>query len=262
LYNKSKVFFELELAHLNNAGVIDSKIEEITINSSNLNEELKVMVYLPPNYSPLYTYPVLYVQDGQDYFQLGRIARIADEGIENNELEDIIIVGIPYHSVEDRWNKYNPKGDKFEGYQKFLVHELVPLIDQKYSTHHLAFGRALIGDSLAGTISLATCLNYPHTFANIAMQSPYVSNEILQLCKAYKNQFSSLTIYHVIGKQETKVKVTNGKEKDFLTPNRQLNEILNEKPFTYFYDEFSGDHTWTYWQPDLKRALRKLFPKN
>ncbi|OZM58292.1 hypothetical protein CIB95_01600 [Lottiidibacillus patelloidae] len=240
---------------------IKSSIDELTVNSKFLKEEINVMVYLPPAYSHLYTYPVLYVQDGQDYFQLGRIATFADEGIKEMQLEDFIIVGVPYKSVEDRREKYHPNGEKNEAYQQFLVHELVPFIDKEYSTHHLAYGRSLMGDSLAGTASFITSLNYPHTFANIVMHSPYVNDTVLKKAENFQSLSSSLNVYHVIGKQESVVETTKGKTKDFLTPNRTLHNILQNKPFTYFYDEFEGDHTWTYWQPDLKRALKFLYSK-
>ncbi|MEH7483998.1 alpha/beta hydrolase-fold protein, partial [Neobacillus drentensis] len=46
---------------------------------------------------------------------------------------------------------------------------------------------------------------------------------------------------------------------DFLTPNRKLSKIISEKSITYFFEEFNGNHTWTYWQPDLRRALKMLF---
>jgi enterochelin esterase-like enzyme len=240
---------------------IKSSIEELTINSQYLNEEVNVLVYLPPAYSSLYTYPVLYVQDGQDYFQLGRIATFADEGIAEKKLEDFIIVGIPYTSVEDRKAKYHPKGEKSTAYQQFLVYELVPFIDKTYSTHHLGYGRSVMGDSLAGTASLLASVNYPHTFANVVMQSPFVNESVLEAVDKFEANTSSLNIYHVIGEEETIVETTKGKTKDFLTPNRQLHDIISKKPITYFYEEFSGDHTWTYWQPDLKRALKFLFER-
>ena len=41
-------------------------------------------------------------QDGRDYFQMGRIGRVADELLANDEIENIIIVGIPYQDRFDR----------------------------------------------------------------------------------------------------------------------------------------------------------------
>ncbi len=47
--------------------------------------------------------------------------------------------------------------------------------------------------------------------------------------------------------------------KDFLTPNRQLHQLLTEKGYKVFYEEFEGNHTWKYWKPDLRRALIENF---
>lgn len=64
-------------------------IKEIMFYSNALNEEIQLLVYLPPNYSDLYKYQLLIAQDGKDYFQLGRIGRAADELQLNNDIEEI-----------------------------------------------------------------------------------------------------------------------------------------------------------------------------
>ena len=73
-----------------------STLEELKFTSSILEEEVEAIVYLPPHYSPLYTYPLVIAQDGQDYFNLGRIARAADQLIGEDSIRSIIIVGLPY----------------------------------------------------------------------------------------------------------------------------------------------------------------------
>lgn len=234
------------------------KIEDITLHSKELGEEVTMLVYLPANFSPLYKYSLLIAQDGRDYFQLGRIGRIADELLSKKEIENVIIVGIPYESVEDRRRKYHPKGEQHPAYIRFLAHELVPYLDEHYPTYQMGMGRALIGDSLAATVSLLAALQYPHTFGKILLQSPYVNEDVFTAVKEFR-QPELLHIYHTVGEQENVVKTTSSKNKDFLTPNRELSSIFKEKGFGYFYDEFSGDHTWTYWQPDLKRAIRQVF---
>ena len=90
------------------------------------------------------------------------------------------------------------------------------------------------------------------------LQSPMVDEVVMNAVKEV-TQPHLTSIYHVIGKQETAVQTTKKEEKDFLTPNRELSKLFSEKGFPYFYDEFDGDHTWTHWQPDLKRALKKMF---
>jgi enterochelin esterase-like enzyme len=227
-------------------------IKEHTFLSLELGEEMLLLIYLPANYS------LLIAQDGRDYFQLGKIGRLADEFLFEREIENIIIVGVPYKDVADRRRKYHPNGDQNRQYIRFLAHELVPFLDQEFPTYHMGSTRALIGDSLGATVSLVTALQYPHTFGKALLQSPYVDNSVLEAVSAFSEE-QLLEIYHVVGTEEMEVSMTDGKVSDFLTPNRKLSLIISGKPFTYFYEEFNGNHTWTYWQHDLKRALKILF---
>ena len=130
------------------------KIEDITIYSKELDEDMQLLIHLPHNYSPLYKYSVLIASDGKDYFQYGRIGRVADELVNDGEIDNMIVVGIPYKSVSERRRMYHPEGDRHEAYIRFLAHELVPYIDENYPTYQVGAGRGLIGDSLAATISL------------------------------------------------------------------------------------------------------------
>ena len=68
-----------------------------------------------------------------------------------------MIVGVPYKNVKDRREKYHPDGQKHQAYIRFFAQELVPYIDANYPTYQMGLGRALIGDSLAATVSLTNC---------------------------------------------------------------------------------------------------------
>ncbi|TAA73153.1 alpha/beta hydrolase [Planococcus salinarum] len=233
-------------------------VEDITIYSEELQEDMQLLVYLPYNYSPLYKYSLVIASDGKDYIQLGRVPRVVDELLENREIENIIFVGVPYKSVDDRNNKYEPSGQQHAAYLRFLAHELVPFLDEKYPTYQVGMGRTLIGDSLAATVSMMAALKYPNIFGRVILQSPKVGPEMMEAVSKF-NSANAFTVYHVIGSGETDVKLTSGKTADFLQPNRELHQLLKEKSFPMFYEEFDGDHTWTYWQPDLKRALIQNF---
>lgn len=233
-------------------------VQDLSLYSKELQEDMQLLVYLPSNYSPLYKYTLVIASDGKDYFQLGRVPRVVDELLENKEIENIIVVGIPYKNVADRNKKYEPTGEQHASYLRFLAHELVPFLDEKYPTYQVGMGRALIGDSLAATVSLMAALKYPNIFGRVILQSPKVSTEVLDQVKNF-NMSNSFTVYHVIGKGETEVKLTSGGVADFLEPNRDLHKLFQEKGFSMFYEEFDGDHTWKHWQPDLKRALVQNF---
>lgn len=233
-------------------------VQDETLFSEALQEEMQLLIYLPPNYSPLYKYTVLIANDGKDYFQLGRLTRVADELYAQNEIENLIIVGVPYKNVKDRREKYHPDGAKHKAYIRFLAQELVPYIDEHFPTYQIGMGRALIGDSLAATVSLLTALQYPNTFGKVILHSPLVNEYVLSEVENYPD-VHAFSLYHVIGKEETAVKTGDGLLTDFITPNRKLHNLLIERGFSTFYDELNGDHTWKVWQPDMKRAVKNNF---
>ncbi|OCA84228.1 hypothetical protein A8F94_16050 [Bacillus sp. FJAT-27225] len=233
-------------------------VQDLVIKSAALGEDVQILVHLPASFSHLYKYSLLIVQDGHDYFRLGRIGRMADELLAKKEIENLIIVGIPYKNVEDRRSKYHPDGEKNSAYIRFLAHELVPYLDREFPTLQMGSTRALGGDSLAGTVSLMAALAYPHTFGKVMMQSPYVNDRVLQAAKEFNDQFT-LDIYHTIGQEEDKAKLPNGRIADFLTPNRELTAALSGRSINHMYKEIDGGHAWTYWQPGIRDGLRSLF---
>ncbi|MFD1929124.1 alpha/beta hydrolase [Sporosarcina siberiensis] len=234
------------------------KIKEVTFYSKALDEDMQLLIHLPHNYSELYKYSILIASDGKDYIQYGRIGRVIDELIDAREIENVIVVGVPYKSVSERRRLYHPEGDRHEAYLRFLARELVPYMDENYPTYQVGDGRGLIGDSLAATISLLAAAKYPNTFGKVLLHSPYVDHSVLEAVKAVQDP-SRFSIYHVIGSEETTVKTADNEIKDFLTPNRELKKLIEIKGFPYFYEEFKGDHTWKYWQPDVRRAISMVY---
>ncbi|WP_106497943.1 alpha/beta hydrolase [Lentibacillus sp. Marseille-P4043] len=231
---------------------------ERSIKSKYLDEEMTLKIYQPEAFSDLYKYHICIMQDGNDYYQLGRVATLSDRLHESQEITNTIFVGIHYQDKFDRREKYHPSGEQQKAYIKFLVHEVAPFLDDLLPTYHMGQSRTLMGDSLAGTLALMTALQYPNTFSNVIMQSPYVDETVMNAVKNAK-QVDSMDIYHTIGVEETEVDTTDGSKQDFLTPNRELHKLLTEKGTSYIYHELDGPHTWKPWQKDLKRALITMF---
>lgn len=234
--------------------MIDKDIE-----SRYLNETMTLKIYQPESFSTLYKYHICIMQDGNDYYQLGRAATLSDKLHESKEISNTVFVGIHYQDKYDRKEKYHPSGEQQQAYIKFLVHEVVPFLDDLLPTYHMGQSRALMGDSLAGTLALMTALKYPNTFGKVIMQSPYVDDTVKQTVEEAKD-IHSIDIYHTIGSSETAVDTTDGNELDFITPNRELYELLEKRGTSHIYHELeNGEHTWKYWQRDLKRALISMF---
>lgn len=234
------------------------KMFEETIKSSYLGEDMALKIYQPEAFSPLYKYHLCIMQDGNDYYQMGRLATLSDELHEEVEITNTVFVGIHYIDRHDRLKKYHPEGEQFEAYMKFLAFEVVSFLDELLPTYQLSQSRVLMGDSLAGTIALLTAAKYPHTFGKVIMQSPLVDDAVLSLVNQAK-KLDGLEIYHTIGTKETEVPTTQGEDVDFVTPNRRLHDHLSNRDTTYTYHEIEdGLHTWKYWQEDLRRALMTI----
>lgn len=199
------------------------------------------------------------MQDGNDYYQIGRVATLSDRLHTDMEISNTIFVGIHYQDKFDRWKKYHPDGEQNKNYIKFLVHEVVPFLDDLLPTYNMGQTRTLMGDSLAGTLALLTAFKYPNTFGKVIMQSPYVKETVLETIKQ-TDAIQPIDIYHTIGQDETDVSLSNGNTENFINPNRELKELLYNKNVTYHYHEITnGEHTWKYWQKDLPHALKTMF---
>jgi len=234
------------------------KMSEHVIDSLYLQEKMSLKIYTPENYSPFLQYNLCIMQDGNDYFQMGRVATVSDQLHEDNDIAHTIFIGIHYQDRYDRRKKYHPEGEQQQAYIQFLIKEVIPYLDHNLATNQTASSRVLLGDSLAGTLALMIAIKYPQIVGKIIIQSPYIDQTILQLTKDSEN-LSLLEIYHTIGEDETNVKTTDGQIVDFLTPNRNLFEVLSRKVSNYEYKELiKGKHTWGYWQKDLPTALKHI----
>lgn len=234
------------------------KMLEQTIESEFLKEKMDMLIYFPEAFSPMNTFHICIMQDGDDYFQLGRVATFSDKLHDEAEIEDTVFIGIHYKDKYDRRKKYHPNGEQQEDYFLFLTEEVVPKLDS-ILPHELIQSRALMGDSLAGTLALMTAMKRADLFSKVIMQSPYINDLVVETVKK-SNSIGALDIYHTIGTAETNVQTLVESDVDFLTPNRELYTILNDKGGTYHYKEIEGGkHTWKYWQEDMPNALRKMF---
>ena len=122
--------------------------------------ERNLRVYLPPGYNELLSYPAVYCQDGEEFFNFGRIATIANQLILDEGVEPFIIVGVDVDK-KLRTSEYSPDGDRYAGYVSFFGEELVPFIEEKYPVRPEPSERILAGDSLGGYCVPSHCACLP-----------------------------------------------------------------------------------------------------
>ena len=74
-----------------------------TIDSKHLHESITIKIYEPEQFDSLYEHNVIIMQDGDDYFHLGRIATVSDRLHDQFDIVNATFVGIPYKDRFDRW---------------------------------------------------------------------------------------------------------------------------------------------------------------
>ncbi|MEZ4901020.1 MAG: alpha/beta hydrolase-fold protein [Spirosomataceae bacterium] len=233
-----------------------------------LNRKRRVRILLPYDYyTSTKTYPVLYLQDGQNLFGEGsvfgnweidkKMAILAAQG-----KGDLIIVAID-HAAEGRLHEFapytNPKFGKGAGkkYANFIVRTLKPYIDKNYRTRPERQFTGIGGSSRGGLMSIYAGLMYPETLGRLMIFSPslWVSDKIY---------FDSIEFFNPL---ETKIYVyAGGKEGRYMIPSvERLKESVERQGWSPERLQFKlsldpkGEHTELRWSKEFPQAVEWLF---
>lgn len=233
--------------------VYERTIRKETVGSRFLNKTRGIIVYLPPGYNELVSYPCIYCQDGMEFFNFGRIATQTNRLILEEGMDPVIIVGVEV-DLPNRTAEYAPEGERFQAYGRFFVEEMLPYVEERYAVRKEADQRILAGDSLGATVSLHLALEHPDLFRCVmALSGAFFEPTQKRLQR--EHDLSWLKLYMLIGLQEREVKTEWGKT-DSLAHNRIAKTILEEKHALLRYRETDGKHVWGFWQKELPEAIR------
>jgi len=149
-----------------------------------LNRNRRIWMYFPPDYEISgFSYPVLYMHDGQNLFDAS--TSFSGEWEVDETLNSLaqqgkhvpLVVGID-NGGGDRINEYTPwansqyGGGDGEKYMQFIVETLKPYIDQNYRTLPDWANTGIMGSSLGGLISHFGSLKYQEVFSKAGLFSP------------------------------------------------------------------------------------------
>lgn len=156
------------------------------IYSKVLDQEREIWIYKPDGYYNMNetgtNYPVVYVMDGESQFisTAAIIEQLSSPGTANDVIPQMMVVGIvnidrnidltPPLSEDTSFGSVEFSGgaDKMA---KFMRNELIPYIDENYSTSD---HRILIGHSLGGLFVLNTLIHHQDLFTNFLSIDPFM----------------------------------------------------------------------------------------
>ena len=244
-----------------------------------LGNRRDVLVYLPPGYRRFSRtrYPVLYLQDGQNVFDAATafagvewsVDETAERLIRKGLVEPLIIVAVA-NTGENRVHEYAPTPGVIDAkprrkkrsrglarlYARFLIEELKPYIDRKYSTQPEAEFTGLGGSSLGGLAALAIGLLHPRSFTRLIAMSPSVWWDDMVICRLVDS---------LEQKPALKIWLDTGTAEPGWENARQLRDRLLAKRWKLerdlaYVEVEGGDHSEGAWAVRVEPALRFLFP--
>lgn len=234
-----------------------------------LDRYRKIWIYLPPDYfTSTKTYPVLYMQDGQNLFD--NATSFAGEWQIDETLNQLhaqgdygaIVVGIDNGGTL-RLDEYSPwenpsyGGGEGDLYMQFMAETLKPYIDANFRTKPQPQFNALIGSSMGAFIDTYGSVKYPQHFAKIGNFSPaywFSLSNLENYMTASANDLSGLKVYFVCGQNEsaTMVEHLNTIKNKYL-----LKGVLTNNVFTKI--DSNGTHSELYWRGEFAAAYQWLF---
>jgi len=215
-------------------------------------KQRSAQVYLPAEYDAQRDrrYPVLYVHNGTEALEAGRMANALDDMI-GESIEPLIVVFV----VPDEENPRRDLGD-VETYSAMFVKELVPAIDAKYRTRTERLDRAVAGSGRGADPALFAAFTYPELFGRVGLQAATSdAATILPLARSAEQRpwvvYLEWGTYHLRSPHEAW---------DLAEENRKLWAGLRAAGYRPAGGESPDGWGWECWNAHTDELLVALFP--
>jgi predicted alpha/beta superfamily hydrolase len=260
-------------------------LEIVPFQSKIFHNTRMLRVLVPANYFSPHnahrSYPVLYLQDGQNLFDEATSSKgewHVDETVEHLvggfKIPPMFVVGID-NAGDTRSSEYLPYPDPLnekdgaadeknvqgKEYTRFLTTEVMPFIEKRYRIARGATNTGIGGSSYGGVITLYTALEHPDIFGRVLVESPELWIGKNQLLKDAGNAKElPRKMYIGIGTTEASEPT---RSTDIVNQVRDLEAILVKKGMgagrLRVAIEEGGQHDEAAWSRRLPDALLFLY---
>lgn len=226
-------------------GATPGRFEELTIESRALGGPRRAVVWVPPGpasaHGPL---PALYLLDGLDYRELGKVHVVAANLVAAGKIPPLLLVLVP---PVVRGAEY----ERNEAFERFLAAELVPAVEARWPARTDAAGRGVMGVSLGAFAALSATAR-TGLFGRCGAQS--TGNAVPANLDALFADLGRLppgaARFHVdVGTFESDLHGS-----DLLAVSRRLRSVLARRE-ALEYREVPEGHSWGSWRARLAEAL-------
>lgn len=264
-------------------------LEIVPFESKIFHNTRMLRVLVPANYLAPHnahrSYPVLYMQDGQNLFDEATAAHgewHMDETIEHLvgsfKIPPMFVVGID-NAGEQRSAEYLPYPDTRNStdnvadaagvhgqqYARFLLTEVMPFIEKHYRIARGAMNTGIGGSSYGADIALYTALAHPGIFGHVLVESPplWIGDGAL-LKDAHKSKLLPQKMYLAVGTNEAPYGDREQSPK-VVEQVQELENILRKKRMgparLKVVVQAGAQHNEATWSGRLPDALQFLYGK-
>jgi enterochelin esterase-like enzyme len=218
-------------------------------------------------------YPVLYLNDGQDLFDVctslfnheeWRVDETVSHLVASGTLAPLIVVGIDSAGKKLRPKEYLPYIDdtltppepdpQGKLYPRFLFEEVIPFVESHYRVGPGPHNRVLGGSSYGAGIALYTMMVRPRSFRGLLLESPSI----------YADDYHLLKDARLVRSWPARIYIGTGTVNEPVDDVMKLKRLFEtaglEKERLRIVVQNGGKHSENWWAQRLPEALEFLFP--
>lgn len=223
-------------------------LEEHHLRSTILDDNRRIWVYTPPGYTKKRkSYHLLVLFDGWTYAHMVPTTTILDNLLAAGKIDPTIAVLVDH---KDR----NLELSCHEPFNQFLIHELIPWVQEQYHFSTIPAETIVAGESRGGLGAVCAGWRHPEIFGNVLAQSGYYSWDPHEEDATYEDELEFEWITRQIAaspKVDLRFVLSVGKlehDHDFphsvsiLQSNRHMRDVLLAKGYELTYSEVVGGH--------------------
>ena len=190
----------------------------------------------------------------------GKVHETAQKLINNSTIKPMILA-MPSDGLFGDGSGYLPHNTA--NYEEWIVNDVIEVMKEQYPAINQDSPIFIAGLSMGGFGALRLGAKYPHIFKAFSGLSSITHFD--QLAEFVAN-FQALkdtvleqdgVIDWLIKNRETlpPFRFDCGRNDILIEHNRKLHQDLMDNDISHIYEEFSGEHSWKYWEENIGKSL-------
>lgn len=246
--------------------------ERISFPSNLLKKDMGLYIHLPQGFDSTKEYPVVYLLHGFgnteiEWFEYHGLHTLADTLTAKGSIPPMILVAV---QMDNSWGidtgepkqlSTNARNSLYSGpYETYMVHEVLPVVEQRYPVMRQKEGRTIAGISMGGFAALHIGLRNRKVFGSIAAHSPalrgqHVPDWFMYAPDRPAEKNDPILLASRLKQGQTRIWLDCGEQDGLLPGVEEMKTALEDNDWSIRYSTKPGKHNQDYWLSRLSDYL-------